>query len=315
MATSNTHYHHPVMLEESLAGLAIKPDGIYVDITFGGGGHSRAILERLTTGKLFSFDQDADAAAIAATIKDKRFKFIQSNARFMENFLVFHKIQRVDGIIADLGVSSHQIDTAERGFSTRLDGPLDMRMDQSTDLTASYVINKYPYQDLQKIFFEYGELRNAIAIAKAIVAAREKQPITTTSMLKELVLPFAPPKQHAQFLAKVFQALRIEVNNEIGILKVWLDQSRDFLTRNGRLVVISYHSLEDRIVKRFIKTGNCEGKVEMDLYGNTYIPIEPIKTKVTIPTEAEIAANPRARSAKLRVGEKCIEEPSARKFE
>lgn len=315
MPKSNIHYHQPVMLEESLAGLAIKPDGIYVDITFGGGGHSRAILKRLTTGKLFSFDQDADAAAIAARITDKRFKFIQSNARFMENFLVFHKIQCVHGIIADLGVSSHQIDTAERGFSTRLDGPLDMRMDQSTDLTASYVINKYPYQDLQQIFFEYGELRNALAIVKAIVAAREKQAITTTTMLKDVVLPFAPPKQHAKFLAKVFQALRIEVNNELGILKVWLDQSRDFLTHRGRLVVISYHSLEDKIVKRFIKTGNCEGKMEKDLYGNTYIPIEPVKTKVTVPKEAEIAVNSRARSAKLRVGEKCIEEPYARKFE
>lgn len=304
MSTINTHYHQPVMLQESLAGLAIKPDGIYVDLTFGGGGHSRAILEQLTTGKLISFDQDADAAAVAWTIQHPAFTFIQANARFMSRFLTFHKIDSVDGILADLGVSSHQIDTAERGFATRLAGPLDMRMDQSTEVTASQVINNYASQDLTKILSTYGELRNAAAVAKAIVATREQQPIMTTDMLTAVVSPLAPPRQQSQFLAKVFQALRIEVNDELVALQDWLNQSSQLLKEGGRLVVISYHSLEDRLVKRFIKTGNCEGELEQDIYGNIYRSFVPIKTKVTIPTEEEIKANPRARSAKLRVGEK-----------
>lgn len=304
MSTINTHYHQPVMLQESLAGLAIKPDGIYVDLTFGGGGHSRAILEQLTTGKLISFDQDADTAAVAATIQHPAFTFIKANARFMSRFLTFYKIDSVDGILADLGVSSHQIDTAERGFATRLAGPLDMRMDQSTEVTASQVINNYASQDLTKILSTYGELRNATAVAKAIVAAREQQSITTTDMLTAVVSPFSPPRQQSQFLAKVFQALRIEVNDELVALQDWLNQSSQVLKEGGRLVVISYHSLEDRLVKRFIKTGNCAGELEQDIYGNIYRSLVPIKTKVTVPTEEEVKANPRARSAKLRVGEK-----------
>jgi len=308
MATSNTQYHQPVMLQESLAGLAIQSNGIYVDLTFGGGGHSCAILEQLTTGKLISFDQDADAAAIAATIQHPAFIFIQANARFLNRFLAFNDIKQVDGILADLGFSSHQIDTADRGFATRLEGPLDMRMDQNTELTAGQIINTYSCQELKRILSEYGELRNASAIAKSIVATREKQPVTTTNMLAVVVSPFAPPRQHAQFLAKVFQAFRIEVNNELESLQVWLSQSTQLLKRGGRLVVISYHSLEDRLVKRFIKTGNFEGEPVKDIYGNILRPFLPMTSKVTMPTEAEMLANSRARSAKLRIGEKRIED-------
>ncbi len=308
MANNNTAYHQPVMLQESLAGLAIKSNGVYIDLTFGGGGHSCAILERLTTGKLISFDQDSDAAAIAATIHHPAFTFIKANARFLNRFLAFNKIEHVDGILADLGLSSHQIDTADRGFATRLAGPLDMRMDQHTEITASQIINTYPFQDLKRILSEYGELRNAAAIAKAIVENREKQPITTTDMLVALVSPFSPPRQDAQFLAKVFQAFRIEVNNELEALQVWLAQSTQFLKRGGRLVVISYHSLEDRLVKRFIKTGNFEGEPMKDIYGNILRPFVPINNKVTMATAEETIANPRARSAKLRIAEKCIEE-------
>ncbi len=307
MSIMNTKYHQPVMLQESLDGLAIKPDGIYIDTTFGGGGHSCAILEHLQTGKLISFDQDADAAAIAATIEHPAFTFIQANARFLSRFLIFHQIQKVDGILADLGVSSHQIDTATRGFSTRLGGPLDMRMDQGTDMTASQIINTYTCQQLTNILSTYGELRNAVIIAKAIVEARDKQALTTTDMLTEVVLPFAPPRQSAQFLAKVFQALRIVVNDELGALQDWLLQSKELLHPGGRLVVISYHSLEDRLVKRFIKTGNFEGDLQQDIYGNIFRPLVPIKSKVTTATEAEIMANPRARSAKLRIGERIME--------
>lgn len=301
---ANTVYHQPIMLQESLEGLAIKPDGIYVDTTFGGGGHSQVILNHLTTGKLFAFDQDGDAAAIAATINHPAFTFIQANARFLQRFLAFHQIQQIDGLLADLGVSSHQIDTAERGFSTRLAGPLDMRMDQSSNLTASQIINSFTGEQLTHILRIYGELHAAPKITKALLAARAKQPITTTQALKDIVLPFAPPRQHAKFLAQVFQALRIEVNDELGALQAWLEQSKQLLKPGGRLVVISYHSLEDRLVKRFIKTGNFEGDLQKDLYGNPLQPFIPISSKVIVPSEEELAANPRARSAKLRVGER-----------
>ncbi len=301
---ANTVYHQPVMLRESLEGLAIKPDGIYVDTTFGGGGHSKAILTHLTTGKLFAFDQDEDAAAIAASINHPAFTFIQANARFLQRFLAFHQVQQIDGLLADLGVSSHQIDTATRGFSTRLGGPLDMRMDQSSSLTASQIVNTYTGEQLMHILRTYGELRAAPAIAKALLAARDNQPITTTQALKDIVLPFAPPRQHAKFLAQVFQALRIEVNDELGALQAWLEQSKQLLKPGGRLVVISYHSLEDKPVKRFIKTGNFEGDLQKDLYGNPLQPLVPIANKVIVPSEEELAANPRARSAKLRIGER-----------
>lgn len=301
---ANTSYHQPVMLQESVQGLAIKPDGIYVDITFGGGGHSRAILNCLTTGKLFAFDQDADAAAIAATINHPAFTFIPANARFLQRFLAFHHVQQVDGLLADLGVSSHQIDTATRGFSTRLAGPLDMRMDQGASLTASQVVNTYSGEQLTHILRTYGELRNAPAIAKALLAARAQQPIATTQTLKDTVLPLAPPRQQAKFLAQVFQALRIEVNDELGALQAWLTQSKQLLKAGGRLVVISYHSLEDRLVKRFIKTGNFEGDLQKDLYGNPLQPLVPVLNRVIVPREQELTINPRARSAKLRVGER-----------
>jgi 16S rRNA (cytosine1402-N4)-methyltransferase len=301
---TNTPYHQPVMLQESLEGLAIKPDGIYVDTTFGGGGHSRAILNHLTTGKLFAFDQDADAAALAASINHPAFTFIQANARFLQRFLAFHQVQQIDGLLADLGVSSHQIDTAIRGFSTRLGGPLDMRMDQNSSLTASQIVNTYTWEQLTHILRTYGELSAAPAIAKALLTARVQQPITTTQVFKDIVLPFTPPHQHAKFLARIFQALRIEVNDELGALQGWLKQSKQLLKPGGRLVVISYHSLEDRLVKRFIKTGNFEGDLQKDLYGNPLQPFIPISNKVIVPSEEELAANPRARSAKLRVGER-----------
>lgn len=299
---TNNSYHQPVMLKESIAGLAINPTGMYVDITFGGGGHSQAILNHLTTGKLFAFDQDADAAAIAATIHHPAFIFIQANARFLQRFLAFHQVQQIDGLLADLGMSSHQIDTAERGFSTRLAGPLDMRMDQNSTLTASHLVNTYTWEQLAHVLRTYGELRAAPAIAKALLSARAKEPITTTQVLKDIVFPFAPPRQHAKFLAQVFQALRMEVNDELGALQSWLAQSKQLLKPGGRLVVISYHSLEDRLVKRFIKTGNFEGNLQKDFYGNPLQPFVPGFNKVIVPTEKEILANPRSRSAKLRVG-------------
>jgi 16S rRNA (cytosine1402-N4)-methyltransferase len=302
--TTNNTYHQPVMLRESLEGLAIQPNGIYVDLTFGGGGHSRAILNHLTTGKLFAFDQDADAAAVAATIQHPAFTFIQANARFLQRFLAFHQVKQIDGLLADLGVSSHQIDTAERGFSTRLAGPLDMRMDPNSSFTASQVVNAYTWEQLTHILRTYGELHAAPKIAKALLAARAKQPITTTQALKDIVLPFAPPRQRAKFLAQVFQALRMEVNDELGALQAWLEQSKQLLKPSGRLVVISYHSLEDRLVKRFIKTGNFEGDLPKDFYGNPLQPFVPVFKKVMVPSEEELATNPRARSAKLRVGER-----------
>lgn len=300
----STTYHQPVMLRESLEGLAIQPNGMYVDITFGGGGHSRAILDQLTTGKLFAFDQDEDAAAVATTIKHPAFTFIQANARFLHRFLAFYQVQQIDGLVADLGVSSHQIDTAVRGFSTRLEGPLDMRMDQNSTLTASHIVNTYTWEQLTHILRTYGELRPAPAIAKALVAARAKQLITTTQGLKDIVLPFTPPRQYAKFLAQVFQALRIEVNDELGALQDWLEQTKQLLKSGGRIVVISYHSLEDRLVKRFVKTGNFEGDLQKDLYGNPLQTFVPIANKLIVPSEEELVANPRARSAKLRVGER-----------
>jgi 16S rRNA (cytosine1402-N4)-methyltransferase len=297
-------YHQPVLLEESLQGLDIQPNGIYVDTTFGGGGHAKVILSRLKQGKLFAFDQDEEAELMSSNWNDSKFTFIRSNSRFIQRFLAYHQIEKIDGLIADLGVSSHQIDTSYRGFSTRLEGPLDMRMDQSSSLTASQIVNTYSFEALTQLFRMYGELHVAPALAKALIAARAKQPIDTTQALKEIALPFASPRKSAKFLAQVFQALRIEVNDELGALKSLLEQSLQLLKPGGRLVVISYHSLEDRLVKRFIKTGNFEGELEKDMYGNPLQPFLPISKKAIVSTEEELARNPRARSAKLRVGER-----------
>ena len=298
----NTHV--PVMLQESLAGLAIKPTGTYVDLTFGGGGHARAILEQLSGGKLLAFDQDEAAAQVSRQLSDPQFTFIQANARFMQQFLAFHGVQHVDGILADLGVSSYQIDTAERGFSTRWEGVLDMRMDQTSSLMAQEVVNTYTAAQLQAVFQNYGEVRNARTVAQAIVAARAAQPIRTTQDLRALLQRWVPRGREAKYYAQVFQALRIEVNDELGALKALLQQSASLLKPGGRLVVLSYHSLEDRPVKHFLKTGNFEGALQKDVYGNVLRPFKPVHSKPITPTEEEVQTNNRARSAKLRVGEK-----------
>lgn len=294
--------HIPVMLRESLEALAIKPDGTYVDLTFGAGGHSRAILEQLSGGKLLAFDQDEAAAQVAQQLSDPQFTFIQANARFMKQFLAFHEVQQVDGILADLGVSSYQIDTAERGFSTRWEGALDMRMDQASSLTAQEIVNTYTAARLQEIFQNYGEVRNARTVAQAIVAARTTEPIATTQALRTILQRWAPRGKESRYYAQVFQALRIEVNDEMGALREILEHSVDLLKPGGRLVVLSYHSLEDRPVKHFLKTGNFEGIPKKDVYGNVIRPFKPIYSKPITPTEEEIQTNNRARSAKLRAG-------------
>lgn len=296
--------HIPVLRQESLAGLAIKPQGTYLDLTFGGGGHSKAILERLEGGKLFAFDQDQDAAQVASEVKDECFTFIRANARFLQRFLAFHGVHEVDGILADLGVSSHQIDTATRGFSTRSEATLDMRMDRESRLTAQEVINTYSLDQLTHLLKTYGEVRPARALARAIVTNRVHKPIDTTGELKGILQRFAPSGRTAKYFAQVFQAFRIEVNDELGALKAILEQSAKLLKKGGRLVVISYHSLEDRLVKHFIHKGNFEGEEQKDVYGNLIRPLSPIYRKPISPSEEEVQANPRARSAKLRVGER-----------
>ncbi len=292
------------MLTESLQGLAIQPQGIYVDLTFGGGGHSQAILAHLKGGRLLAFDQDQEAAQVASQLKDPAFTFIQANARFMDRFLAFHGVTQVDGILADLGVSSYQIDTPERGFSTRTNGFLDMRMDRSAKLTAQELINNCSLESLTDLLQAYGEVRPARKLARAILNFRAKQPIQTTGELKAIVEPFAPPNKIAKLLAQVFQAFRIVVNDEIGALQAILAQSQQVLKPGGRLVVLSYHSLEDRLVKRFIKTGNFEGESQKDVYGNLIRPFKPLSSKPITPTQEEVTINPRARSAKLRIGER-----------
>lgn len=297
-------YHQPVLLQESLEGLAIKSQGTYIDLTFGGGGHAQAILSQLAGGRLLAFDQDQDAAQLASQLQDPSFTFINANARFMEQFLAFHGVSAADGILADLGVSSHQLDTATRGFSTRLEAPLDMRMDQHSERTAQEIINTYSLGQLTKLLRTYGEVQPAHALAQAIVSARMRQPIRTTGELKDLVQPFAPQRKCAQYLAQVFQALRIAVNDELDALQAMLVQSARMLRKGGRLVVIAYHSLEDRLVKRFIKTGNFTGEAQKDVYGNLIRPFSPSCKKPILPTGQEVQANPRARSAKLRIGER-----------
>ncbi|MBG6060601.1 16S rRNA (cytosine1402-N4)-methyltransferase [Flavobacterium sp. CG_9.1] len=295
-------YHNPVLLQASVDGLNIKPDGIYVDVTFGGGGHSKEILKRLgPDGKLFAFDQDEDALANA--LADERFTLINENFRFIKRFLRFYGVKRVDGILADLGVSSHQFDVAERGFSTRFDADLDMRMSQKNDLNAYRVVNEYDEANLKRVFLDYGELKNAPVLARTIIEAREQDPIKTTDALKEVLARFLPERVRNKILAQIYQAIRIEVNQEMDVLKEFLEQSLEILNPNGRLSVISYHSLEDRLVKRFMKNGMFEGEPERDFFGNFSVPFKTVG-KLIVPNNAEIKENNRARSAKLRIAEK-----------
>ena len=295
-------YHNPVLLHASVDGLDIKPDGIYVDVTFGGGGHSREILSRLgPNGKLFAFDQDEDALANA--ILYDRFTLIHENFRFIKRFLRFHNIKSVDGILADLGVSSHQFDVPERGFSTRFDAELDMRMSKKNDLNAYRVVNEYDSANLTRVLLDYGELKNAPAMTRVILEAREITPIKNTEQLKTVLSRFLPQHKSNKILAQIYQAIRIEVNQEMDVLKEFLEQSLDILKPNGRLSVISYHSLEDRLVKRFVKNGLFEGEPERDFYGNFSVPFKTIE-KLIVPDDKEIKINNRARSAKLRVAEK-----------
>jgi 16S rRNA (cytosine1402-N4)-methyltransferase len=272
--TTTMEYHNPVLLHPTVDGLNIKPDGIYVDVTFGGGGHSKEILKRLgPNGKLFAFDQDEDALANA--LPDERFTLINENFRFIKRFLRFHGVKSVDGILADLGVSSHQFDVPERGFSTRFDAELDMRMSQKNDLNAYRVVNEYEEQDLRRVFFDYGELKNAPVLARTIVEAREHQPIKTTDELKDVLAKFLPERIRNKILAQIYQAIRIEVNHEMEALKEFIEQSLEILNPGGRFSVISYHSLEDRLVKRFIKNGMFEGEPERDFFGNFLFRIKP----------------------------------------
>jgi 16S rRNA (cytosine1402-N4)-methyltransferase len=295
-------YHNPVLLHATVDGLNIKPNGVYVDVTFGGGGHSREILNRLgPNGKLFAFDQDEDA--LANSIADERFVLINENFRYLKRFLRFHGIQKVDGILADLGVSSHQFDVAERGFSTRFDAELDMRMSQKNDLNAFRVVNEYDAENLKRVFLDYGELKNAPAIARVIIEARENAPIRNTEQLKVVLGRFLPAHKSHKILAQMYQAIRIEVNQEMEVLKEFLEQSLEVLNTGGRLSVISYHSLEDRLVKRYIKNGMFEGEPERDFFGNYSVPFKTIG-KLIVPDANEIKINNRARSAKLRIAEK-----------
>jgi len=293
-------YHTPVLLQESIEGLDIKPDGTYVDVTMGGGGHTREILRHLgENGKLFCFDQDEDA--IKNVPDDERCIFCRSNFRYLSNWLHYHGAQQVDGVLADLGVSSHHLDDAERGFSFRQDGPLDMRMNQHSARSAATVINTYSEEQLTDIFRLYGELKNSRQLARTLVKAREAQPLQSIGELLKVITPCMPREREKKELAKVFQALRIEVNDEMGALRDMLMATIKALKTGGRLSVITYHSLEDRLVKNVMKTGNMEGKQQKDFYGNVLSPFTLVNNKVIVPTDEEIAANPRARSAKLRV--------------
>ncbi len=295
-------YHQSVMLEQCLEGLNIKPEGVYVDVTFGGGGHSRAILERLTTGHLYAFDQDEDAAQ--NVFDDERFTFIPQNFKYFKNFVQLYHGGKIDGVIADLGVSSHQFDTPEKGFSTRFDGPLDMRMSQMTPNDAATVVNTYDHASLTRILRLYGEMQQPQLIASDIIMARDAEPIETTAQLKMAVQRHLPRGKENKVLAQLFQALRIEVNQELDALCAFLNQCPDVLASGGRLVVMSYHSLEDRLVKNFIKTGNAEGKEEKDFFGNLLTPYNIITRKPIVPSDEETESNSRARSAKLRIAER-----------
>jgi 16S rRNA (cytosine1402-N4)-methyltransferase len=295
-------YHNPVLLNECIEGLDIKPTGIYVDVTFGGGGHSKLILKNLDGGKLYAFDQDKNAHENA--LSGDGFKLINANFRHLKNFLRMEGVRKIDGLLADLGVSSHQFDVAERGFSIRFDGELDMRMNTNSPLSAKQVVNEYGQQDLANILFKYGELRNSRAIAREIVNAREIETIVTTNQLIEVVGHMVPEKNRNQFLARIFQAIRIEVNDEMKALEEMLLDAVDMLNEGGRLVVMSYHSLEDRMVKNLMKKGNIEGVLEKDFFGNPIKDLKEVTRKVMVATKEQITENSRARSAKLRIAEK-----------
>ena len=295
-------YHQPALASESIEALAIRPGGTYVDATFGGGGHSRLILNELgAEGRLLGFDQDEDA--LANILEDERFTFVHHNFRFLKRFLRLHRIQEVDGILADLGVSSHQLDVAERGFSYRFDAALDMRMNQQQEKTAASLANTYDADALQDVFSRYGEVRNARTLAQRIVEERRHRPIETIGAFLAVVEPVIRGHR-ARYLSQAFQALRIEVNDEMGALQEFLEQSLEVLKPGGRLAVITYHSIEDRMVKNFLKAGNFEGRQEKDFYGNIQRPFKVISRKAIVPSEEEVQQNPRARSAKLRIGEK-----------
>jgi 16S rRNA (cytosine1402-N4)-methyltransferase len=296
-------YHRPVMLDECIEGLRIKPEGIYVDATFGGGGHSLKILEQLKGGRLIAFDQDSDAAKQAEGIQSRSFTFCHANFMYLKKYLKLNGVNAVDGILADLGISSHQIDSPERGFSTRFDGPLDMRMDRSLKLTAADILETYPEESLHKIFGMYGELKNAKTAARLVVQNRGKS-FRRTEDLKTVLQHVAPKGKENKYFAQVFQALRIEVNQEMSALENFLHQSGEVLDKGGRLVVMSYHSLEDRMVKNYINKGKVYGEVEKDFYGNEIKPVEAVNRKPIEPSHLEIEENKRARSAKLRIAEK-----------
>lgn len=295
-------YHNPVLLQSSVDYLVTNPEGTYVDVTYGGGGHSREILSRLGGGRLIAFDQDSDAQA--NLIEDERFTFVSSNFKNLSRFLKYHQAYPVDGILADLGVSSHQFDTPERGFSYREDGVLDMRMNANAGKSAQDIVNQYDEQALSQVFYRYGELSDGRILARRIVKSREEQPITTTQGLVEVLKPSLPRGRENKSLSRIFQALRIEVNQEMEALEAFLTQTVGALKIGGRLVVISYHSLEDRMVKNFMRAGNFSGEVEKDFYGNPQTPFKLITRKALVPDDEEINLNPRARSAKLRVAEK-----------
>lgn len=298
----NTSYHIPVMLDACIQGLNIRPNGTYLDLTFGGGGHSRAILAQLEGGHLYGFDQDSDA--LANVPEDDRFTFVQANFRDLKRYLRLYDVFEVDGILADLGISSHQIDKPVRGFSTRFDADLDMRMNQSGDITAATILNTYDENELHKLLGQYGEVKNAKSLARAIVSERATKSIQTVEHFKSLLEKFAPRGKQFKYYAQVFQALRIVVNDELGALKDMLEQSAELLKPGGRLVIMSYHSLEDRLVKNFIQKGKFHGDVEKDFYGNIQRPLDPVTRKAITADETEVKANSRARSAKLRIAEK-----------
>jgi 16S rRNA (cytosine1402-N4)-methyltransferase len=299
-------YHRPVLLAASVEGLNIRPDGIYVDATFGGGGHSRAILEKLgPDGRLVAFDQDDDA--VDNLPNDSRLIFVNHNFKFLRNFLRYHKIEKIDGLLADLGVSSHHFDSAERGFSFRYDAPLDMRMNQQAQLTAANVLNQYPEITLRQIMYQYGELNEAQKIAYQIIKTRSDKPFELTGDLVSALERMIPRAAEHKFLAKVFQALRIEVNHEMESLSELLQQSAEWMVPGGRLSVITYHSLEDRLVKNFIKAGNFDGKIERDFYGNYKAPYKAVNKSIIVPDEQELEDNNRSRSAKLRIAERTDE--------
>jgi 16S rRNA (cytosine1402-N4)-methyltransferase len=302
MAEMMSNYHVPVLLNPCIEGLKLKEGGVYVDVTFGGGGHSKEILKQLKGGRLFGFDQDEDAADNA--IEDDRFELVDQNFRFLKNNLKLRGITQVDGVLADLGVSSHQFNEGERGFSIRFDAPLDMRMDKKAAKTAAQIVNTWEEVDLANLFFENGELTNSRKIASVLVATRNVAPIETTGQLMACLEHLSPARKQHQFFAKIFQALRIEVNDEIEDLKDLLVQAEQMLAKGGRLVVISYHSLEDRLMKHFSKFGNFEGEATKDFYGNLIRPMKPITNKPIVPTSQEIELNNRARSARLRIAEK-----------